>query len=188
MHPLLGAISAPETKMITIRQANLADIKAIQTLYMELDRHHVELIPGIFRTVEGDNRTDDSIAEWIGADDRTYLIAESSKRIVGFLSVAEKSYGSIPMHVPHRYGLIDNAMVHSGLRRRGVGARLFAAAIAWLQARGISSLQVQVWNVNEEAMNFYSKQGFSPMVTRMQMSLTCPQQSVSPEDSDGGEL
>lgn len=157
--------------MITIREAQLADINAIQALYKDLDRRHVELLPDTFQPIEGDVRTDESIGAWIQAEDSTYLIALNNDQIVGFVSVVGRSLGAMPMYVPQRYGLIDNAVVASEFRRGGIGAQLFDAAIAWLQARGVDSVQVQVWNRNAEATNFYSKQGFAPIFTRMQMSI-----------------
>ena len=167
--------------MTTIREAHATDIGAIQNLYKELDNHHVELLPDTFQAVEGDIRTDESIDNWIQADDRTYLVAVCNDQVIGFVSVAVKSYGSMPMYVPLRYGLIDNALVASDHRRGGIGAQLFDGAIAWLQARGVDSAQVQVWNKNEEAMNFYAKRGFAPMYTRMQMPITDAQQGGSSE-------
>lgn len=163
--------------MTTIREAHLADIDAIQALYKELDRHHVELLPDIFRPVEGNIRPNKSISEWIQAEDRTYLVAVFRDQVVGFVSVVEKSYDSIPMYVPQRYGLIDKAIVASKFRRGGIGTQLFDAAIAWLQARGVNSAQVRVWSKNKEAMDFYTQRGFAPMYTKMQMSITSVQQA-----------
>lgn len=175
-------------KMITIRKAEITDIDAIQALYKELDSHHVELLPDTFRPVEGDIRSDESIGNWIQGADRTYLVALCGDQIVGFVSLAEKSYASAPMYVPKRYGLVDNAVVASTSRRVGIGHQLFNAAIAWLQARGIDSVQVQVWNKNEEAMRFYAKQGFKHMYTRMQMSITPAEQFNAPDACGAGDF
>lgn len=107
--------------MITIREAQLADINAIQALYKDLDRRHVELLPDTFQPIEGDVRTDESIGAWIQAEDSTYLIALNNDQIVGFVSVVGRSLGAMPMYVPQRYGLIDNAVVASEFRRGGIG-------------------------------------------------------------------
>lgn len=157
--------------MVNIRNAVLSDIPAIQTLYQELDRHHVDLLPDTFRPVEGDIRNDGAIAEWIGAEDRAYLVAEADGCIMGFVSVAIKSRASLPMFHPKRYGLIDGAVVTTTHRRTGLGKKLFNAAIDWIRARGLQSVQVQVWNANSEAVEFYSRQGFSSIYTRMELNL-----------------
>lgn len=157
--------------MIEIREATIADIVAIQTLYRQLDRHHVDLLPDTFRPIEGDIRSDDAVSEWIVATDSAYLVAETEGDIVGFVSVAEKSSGVLPMVYPKRYGLIDDAVVTTAHRGTGVGKQLFAAAVNWMRARGLQSMQVQVWNANADAVEFYSKQGFSPIYTRMELDL-----------------
>lgn len=157
--------------MVSIRNATSSDISAIQKLYRELDRHHVDLLPDTFRLVDGDIRSDDAIAEWIIADDRAYLVAETDGRIVGVIGVAENSYGSLPMYHPKRYGFIDSAVVSTTHRRAGVGKTLFSAAVNWMRARNLQSAQVQVWNANSEAVEFYSKQGFNSIYTRMELNL-----------------
>jgi len=157
--------------MVNIRNAVLPDIPAIQVLYRELDRHHVDLLPGTFRPVEGDIRSDDAIAKWIGSEDHIYLVAEADDGIVGFISVAIKSRASLPMYHPNRYGLIEEAVVTTTHRRTGVGKKLFNAAIDWMRAQGLQSVQVQVWNANSKAVEFYSRQGFNSIYTRMELNL-----------------
>jgi ribosomal protein S18 acetylase RimI-like enzyme len=170
-NPELDTSIPAETSMISIRNATSSDIPAIQTLYRELDRHHVDLLPDTFRPVEGDVRSDESIAEWIVAEDRVYLVAESDGNIVGFVSVAIKSRASLPMFHPKRYGLIDDVVLTTTHRRTGLGKKLFNAALDWIHARGLQSVQVQVWNANSEAVEFYSRQGFSSICTRMELNL-----------------
>lgn len=157
--------------MVDIRNAVLSDVPAIQMLYRELDRHHVDLLPDTFRSVEGDIRRDDAIAEWIGAEDHAYLVAEADGGIVGFVSVAIKSRASLPMFHPKRYGLIDEAVVTTTHRRTGLGKQLFNAAIDWIRDRGLQSVQVQVWNANFEAVDFYCRQELSSLFTRMELNL-----------------
>ena len=55
-----AALSAKENK-VQIRNAIANDIPAIQSLYRELDSHHVGILAQYFQNVEGDIRTDESI-------------------------------------------------------------------------------------------------------------------------------
>jgi GNAT superfamily N-acetyltransferase len=45
------------------------------------------------------------------------------------------------------------------LRRRGVGARLFAAACAWAAAHGCTEMKIETQDVNVGACRFYRAQG-----------------------------
>lgn len=165
-----AALSAKENKL-QIRNAIANDIPAIQSLYRELDSHHVGILPQYFQNVEGDIRTDESIAEWITSDDKTYLIAEVSGEVVGFASVAERTHPAQPMYSTHRYALIDNAVVASVHRTQGIGQALFEAVIDWARTRNLGTAQVQVWNDNDGAYRFYRRHCFRPITTRMELKL-----------------
>lgn len=165
-----------------IRIAIEDDIPAIQSLYRELDGHHVDLLPVYFQKVDGDIRTDESIAQWIVSDDKAYFIATVDGAIVGFASVAERTHPAQPMYRKHRYALIDNAVVATDYRGRGIGQALFDAAAEWARRKGIATAQVQVWNANRGAYRFYLRQGFSPITTRMELPLS---QSAQTPSADG---
>jgi GNAT superfamily N-acetyltransferase len=49
--------------------------------------------------------------------------------------------------------------VDSAYRRRGVGASLFDAAVAWAAARNCAWLKIETQNINVTACRFYAKQG-----------------------------
>ncbi|MDB5452823.1 MAG: histone acetyltransferase [Caulobacteraceae bacterium] len=44
----------------------------------------------------------------------------------------------------------------------GLGGRLFAAALAWLEAAGPRDLWLGVWSENHGAQRFYARHGFEP--------------------------
>ena len=154
-----------------IRTATANAIPAIQSLYRELDGHHVGVLPQFSQSVDGDIRTVESIAGWIASDDKAYFVAEVNDQVVGFASVAERMHPAQPMYRSHRYALIDNAVVAADHRGRGIGQALFDAAAEWTRVRGIAAAQVQVWNGNDGAYRFYQRQGFHPITTRMELTL-----------------
>lgn len=163
--------SSVEDKGVQVRTALDSDIPAIQSLYRELDWHHVHILPRFFQHVDGDIRTDESIAEWIGSNDKACFVAAVGDRITGFVFVAERQQPAQPMYRIRTFALIDNAVVSEEYRSRGIGQALFGQAIEWARARGITELQVSVWNENLGAYGFYHRQGFRPVTTRMELSL-----------------
>jgi ribosomal protein S18 acetylase RimI-like enzyme len=58
----------------------------------------------------------------------------------------------------HR-GWVYYLAVAPGRRREGLGARMMAAAEAWLRARGVPKLQLMVREDNEAALAFYEALG-----------------------------
>jgi GNAT superfamily N-acetyltransferase len=84
------------------------------------------------------------------------LIAELDGDVVGKLElfVARKStYG--------RYALIRRFVVADGMRGRGVGRQLLAAAQERAEAAGCAFLELTVDVTNPEAHAFYKRSGFS---------------------------
>jgi GNAT superfamily N-acetyltransferase len=158
-------------KSITLRKATLADIRPIQTLYRELDHHHVNLLPHVFRLVDGDVRSDETLASWINAEDRLVLLAEADGVLAGFVDAAITAAPNFPIFVPRRFGLIHHIHVTPARRKQGIGTLLTAETLAWFRAKNIESVAVQVWNKNHDASGLYARAGFAPAFTRMELSL-----------------
>jgi len=153
-----------------IRQATTEDIPRIQCLYRQLDEHHVDLLPEIFQTAEGNAREDSLISQWIMDEDADYLLAVEGGEIVGFVNVRKSSHPQYPMFRPHDHVMIENAVVKRNHRGRGIGRALFEAAMGWAEDRGIRHVQVTVWDENAGARDFYLNQGFRPMTIKMELS------------------
>jgi len=65
--------------------------------------------------------------------------------------------------------MIENAVVDKPFRGKGVGGKLFEAAIAWAVERGLRYVQTTVWHDNTGAMEFYVDHGFRPMTVRLEL-------------------
>ena len=155
----------------TIRKATGDDIDALQRLYHELDRHHVELLPDVFRPVDEDARTADVVARFITDEDADYLVAERDREIVGFLNVRKGSHPPFPMFRPHDFAIIENVVVDRAHRGQGIGMDLLDAAIAWAREKGLTFVQTSVWTANDRARAFYVDRGFRPMTEKLELDL-----------------
>ena len=121
-----------------VRKATVDDIPAIQRLYRELDQHHVDLLPDVFRSLSEDARPDSVIREWIEGAEADYLLAEVDGNIVGFFNVRRAGNPEYPMFQPREFALIEAAVVEQAERNRGVGGALFDAAIVWAKEHGLA--------------------------------------------------
>ena len=65
-----------------------------------------------------------------------------------------------------RLGYITNFYVNEVYRDRGVGSRLFAAAIEWLKENNVDA--VILWPT-ERSRSFYRREGFSDEVRLMEL-------------------
>ena len=166
-----------------IRTAEVGDIPEIQRLYRQLDRHHAQLLPEVFQPVDGDARGTDVLEKWIDRDDADYLLAELDGRVVGFVNLHRSRHPGSPMFRPHEFAMIENAVVDKPFRGKGVGGKLFEAAIAWAVERGLRYVQTTVWHDNTGAMEFYVDHGFRPMTVRLELDTERSQEPRATADS-----
>jgi GNAT superfamily N-acetyltransferase len=116
----------------TVREAQQADVPAVAKGVSEL---LVELggEPAPTPTLEeaAQNLIDDPEAGVV-------LVAELNAQVVGVLGVSWQS----AIHVPGRYGLIQELWVHPTWRAMAIGSDLMLALFDFARARGIARLEV----------------------------------------------
>jgi diamine N-acetyltransferase len=87
-----------------------------------------------------------------------YWLADADgEHPVGF---AHAGYCKLPVEgLEPRAGELRQLYVRSAYQNQGLGARLFEAALPWLEAR-YSPLYIGVWSKNYGAQRFYARYGF----------------------------
>jgi len=135
---------------ILIREANESDLPAIQGLLTDL-----------IDTLEDAEGVDIEVAvrnfQRVLSDAASYfLVADMNGMAVGFINF------TIRQTVLHRSpsGLIDELVVASGHRGKGVGRRLVLAAIEKCRALGCCEVEVSTEMTNIGASKFYERCGF----------------------------
>jgi ribosomal protein S18 acetylase RimI-like enzyme len=85
-------------------------------------------------------------------------IVEADGAVVGFALAG-------PCDLPHpevtpRSGELKRIYLLKAWQNGGLGRRLFAETLAWLQAGGPRDVWIGVWSENHGAQRFYARQGF----------------------------
>ena len=139
------------SESVHIRQAGEGDIEAM-----------VGLLAALF-AVESDfhfeaERQRRGLMLLLGQASAEVLVAETDGRVVGMctmqrlVSTAEGGWA----------GLVEDVVVASSHRRRGIGAQLLAAMEARATGLGIGRLQMLVDRTNVPALDFYAVGGWQP--------------------------
>ncbi len=86
-------------------------------------------------------------------------IVEADGRVIGYASAG-------PCGLPHadvtpQCGELKRIYLLKPWQGDGLGARLFAETITWLQAKGPRAVWIGVWSENHGAQRFYERHGFS---------------------------
>ncbi len=110
--------------------------------------------------------------------DTRVFIALENKQVLGFL--VARIEPPTPLFAGSYHGFLSDTYVRPEYRRQGIMQALYKAAADWLAAQGIHELQLDVYNRNHAAWQYWEKQGFRPLKTRMIL--------VNPEPDAASEL
>lgn len=154
----------------TIRTAIKEDHPAIITIGFETQAIHAEAYPTIFRQgvsgipLEYFTRT-------LASEDATVFVAEVEKQVVGYVFLNVHDTPPYEYLMPRRVTEISDIAVLKAYNSKGIGHQLFAASVEWAKARGATDLELQVWELNKNAITFYERLGMVPINRTMSLSL-----------------
>jgi diamine N-acetyltransferase len=142
---------------VRIRLATLEEYADFVTVAGETHAHHVAAIPGAFRSVAVAVPRE-YFAQLVAGDDSDVIVAEVSDTIVGYAVLLHRRTAR-EMLVPRMYAHIENFGVSAAYRREGIGRQLIEACVARARERGATSLELDCWEANQEAIAFYTSLG-----------------------------
>jgi ribosomal protein S18 acetylase RimI-like enzyme len=153
--------------MLTIREATLQDAAALALLgAATMLETYAELITGPDIVAHCRNRHSEAFyADWLATPRITIWIAETPSRApVGYLVLMP---ATLPDIDPHPADLeVQRIYVLSRYHASGLGRALIARAIEAAREAGTRQLVLGVLKVNDRAIAFYRRQGFTQIGTR----------------------
>jgi ribosomal protein S18 acetylase RimI-like enzyme len=145
---------------LTIRTATIDDYQGIALVFDEIDLLHRRGAPHVFRAPPG-RALDRTHFEAVLTDpEMDWIVAERGGEIVGFLSVHMLHAADRPVLVPRHFVEVESLAVRADHQRAGVGRTLMAAAERWAAERGLSEIELSVWEFNQSALAFYEELGY----------------------------
>ncbi|MEW6357285.1 MAG: GNAT family N-acetyltransferase [Planctomycetota bacterium] len=154
-----------------IRKATEKDYAAVCALFAEGDGMHREALPHVFRDPGAPARTKEFFTETIKNSDAVLFVAEQDGKLIGMIHAVLRSAPAIPLFVPRRYAVIDNVVVEESHRRSGIGAALMEHVHRWAFEKGVTQVELNVWEFNEGAIAFYEKLGYTTASRKMWKTL-----------------
>jgi len=160
---------------IQIRPAVPQDEDVICELSSEIDRYHLMNLPEIFQPTTGAIRECDYLEELMQNPDTSFLIAEvivsGMCSIAGYIVAYVREPRLVPVLRPERLVLIDTLVVGNEYRRQGVGKALLEATHAWSKQKGVSAIELNVYEFNQSAIHFYEEMGYKTLRRTMRYPL-----------------
>lgn len=142
---------------VRVRLATLEDYAGFVAVAGETHAHHVAAVPGVFRSV-GVAVPEEYFAQLVTGDDSDVIVAEVSGEIVGYAVLLHR-HAARDMLVPRTYAHIENFGVSAAYRREGIGRQLIEACVVRAREHGATSLELDCWEANQEAIAFYTSLG-----------------------------
>jgi diamine N-acetyltransferase len=149
-----------------IRSARFDDYAQACRLNDALDELHRDRLPWMFKTPDVQPRSEAYFSALIDREDSAVFVADAGQ-IVGIAFGLLRSAPEFPVFRQQRWGVLDGLVVDPTWRRRGIGKRLTHAVEEWAFASGAPWIELNVYEFNTEARQFYEALGYLPFSTKL---------------------
>lgn len=99
--------------------------------------------------------------------DYEILVARENGEVVGFAVMQIKEAPPFESMTPRKYAYMNDFGVKNSNQRKGIGRVLFDECVKWSKTKGASSLDLNVWEFNQNAISFYESQGMKSVSQKM---------------------
>lgn len=142
-----------------IRQAKLSDLSDLNTLYIEQNRFHHNIAPDRIALCD-ELLAHEELAEMI-VDTSTYLALYELDGTVVAALLANLQRIEAKRWTPKRcFVYLDELIVTQECRGQGIAREMMDVFEDWAMEQGASCIDLNVWQHNSNAVEFYQKNGF----------------------------
>ena len=154
------------------REAISSDYKDISKLDAEVHNLHVENRPDVFMNINNP-LLKEHFNNLLNTNNTKLFVVENTdkKEAIAYSIVKIIDTQSISILIQRRSAYIDEFCVNSNYKKNGIGRLLFKYILDYVREKGISSLQLVVWEFNKGAIYFYEKMGMSTRNRKMELNL-----------------
>jgi ribosomal protein S18 acetylase RimI-like enzyme len=143
-----------------IRQATQEDAPLLSSLCADVQRLHAEHYPQLFKQPDRDDFAVAFFTEMLADPAVTIYIAEANGAGAGYVFCKRFERPENVFNFAFRFLQIEHISVRTAGRRRGIGTGLMAQAEALAKELGVTLMQLDSWEFNTTAHDFFESQGF----------------------------
>ena len=159
---------------IRVRIAESADYSAACRLYAEADALHARERPDRFRPTDQPARSRSLFDTHLADPEQALFAAETDGAVAGLVRVQafeRPEISDVPALTPRRYAMVQELVVAQAHQRHGIATRLMTEAHRWALDRGLTEIQLTVYDFNQPALRLYNKLGYAPDSYRLSCTL-----------------
>jgi diamine N-acetyltransferase len=91
--------------------------------------------------------------------------------VIAYSIVTITTTKSMTILISAKFAFIDDFCVKSVHKKNGIGRLLFQHIVNYAKTEGALTIQLLVWEFNEDAIKFYEAMGMSTRNRRMELTL-----------------
>lgn len=152
-----------------IRTANENDFERIHDLMYQIFEVHYLKRPDIYK--EGYSYTIEEFKKTLDSSGEIMLVAECRGSAAGVCHMVKKLHEEDSFTRKRCTAYIEDFCTDKNYKRQGIGRALFNEAVKASKKWNADSIELNVWEVNEDARKFYDSVGLKPKSTRMEIVL-----------------
>lgn len=154
--------------MLKIRRASEADVDILSPLKAAVHDQHVKARPDFFKPMRPED-----VGTWLrkrlGEEATHVWLAEDCGILAGYVLATRRHREETPYSLERQWCEIDEIIVATTYRQRGIARALMARAIAHAHESGLNAIELSTWAFNEYAHIAFARLGFQPMLVRYQL-------------------
>lgn len=156
---------------LKIREANGNDYTEVCKLNIDVHKLHLKNRPDIYLDINNPLEKE-YFDDLLNSNNIKLFIVENddNKELVAY-SIIQKMTTKSPIYIQKMFVYIDDFCVKSNVKRTGIGRLLFNHIIDYAKEEKATSLQLNVWEFNEDAIKFYETMGMCTRNRRMEFTL-----------------
>ncbi|BBF42377.1 histone acetyltransferase HPA2 and related acetyltransferases [Lachnospiraceae bacterium KM106-2] len=151
---------------MTFRFATEQDYSAVENLFYQIFRKHLDSRPDIFHN--GSPLSEDSYRSMLKDPYDEFLLCEIDKKAVGVCHYKRVTFEDCGVVNNRTVLYIQDYGVDKAYLRQGIGTLLFSKVKERARQWNVNSIELNVWDFNQDAKLFYHQMGFTPRNTRME--------------------
>ena len=154
-----------------IRRANFSDIPKINDLLRQVLEVHANGRPDIFKHGTA-KYSDEKLKTMLHSQSAPiYVAVNDNDEVLGYAFCQYRDIKDSAFIHDVKYCYIDDICVDNTQRGKGIGTELYEHVKLQAIKDGYNEIRLNVWTLNESAMHFYQKLGFSPLSMILQQKI-----------------
>lgn len=156
---------------IKIRKAEPKDAEKIAEMLIGIGALHHNGRPDIYRDNLQKYNEKDILEILKDENSPIYVAADESDEVAGYAFCQIKTVENNKALVDRTFMYIDDFCVDEKYRKQHIGKNLMQGVLEEAKKIGVKSIELNVWEFNENAIRFYEKCGFTTQKREMEIVL-----------------